>query len=292
MPLTIQRPRDINIVRTIAIFGWITRSQIGRWLRIPDRIQRRRLNKLTADRYVNQYVPDYPPRTPIYYSSQLGLSMLQEEEGDEFLLVNTRMPQTQNVWHFQDTTETHMAFRSQSDVRLVRWINPYHPVELDEPLVHKHRHTIFTRFDEKTCCSPDSIFALEYNGATCFFAGEVDRQTTTSAERTMRRKMSGYCKFHETKMHRRDHFLQAFPNALDALRVLFVCPNARRRDSLARTTHQLVKGPSSEFADIFRFVDKHDVTGNFLHEPIARTVFPQTELLPLVQRVKKDTEAA
>lgn len=305
MPINLQ-PRDIRILLAVVTYGCLTRRQLQRLVPMPDRIMRRRARLLARDGYVNRYTPavaDDPagPPTPVYYPAKRGCEILSQElRDDRFLLTRTSLPQASHVAHAVAVAQTHIllteAIARQSQVQLVEWFNENEIVNKDERDPSRH-HTTCIHFGDlgkgKILCKPDSVFGLRSGEATCIYFLEEDRNTTTSADKLLRRKLSGYEKTFATGKHLA-HFGKPFPGALPIFRVLFVTTTPARRDALRRAMHQRMRDKPRQFADVWRFVEKRsDLTvERFLHGSIFYPCDPRGEACALVKPDSVNVESA
>lgn len=284
--------RDESVLEAVCRYFVLSRAQIQK-LCFPEdqrgRITRRRLERLHIAGFIqkhNMYVvnPAYGMAMPVYYPGRLGCEYLAANRNDDrFLVVPTRLPQAQHLFHYLAVSDTAMtldaAIGKQETVKLVRWINEFDVVNRDETDSAKHFRLFMTLRDQpKLYCAPDAAFLLDFAGHRGVFYLEQDR-ATTGARQLVARKTPGYEELRKRQGHRK-HFPET---TIDRFSVLFIAPTRGRRDLVRR---QMSRRPG---ADLWRFASQTDLTAEaWLHEPVF-FLAGQCDPAPLVRKREEVT---
>ena len=284
--------RDFQIQKFVADYGVVTRRQICRELSQPDRSIRRRLAQLSNEGFLKRHSApscDGMNSIPVYASTRKGLQFLAEElEDDRYSHFPVGFPISQNLTHSVEVAETHilltraLAQLQSPIVSMGFWFNEDQKVA---PFEDPKKTTVMSASAKPTLCRPDAVFSLNAGGMHCAFFLEEDRATTW-AQRVMKKKLPGFEHVVNTQAHR-EQFKAVASDLASTLRVVFVCPTDKRRDSLKREAERQLAGKDQNFVDCFRFVSKYGPANplkadNILFEPIALRCNDDTPL-PLVR---------
>lgn len=297
MALLLQE-RDYQILKFVAVYGVVTRRQICEELGQPDRSIRRRLAELFRAGYLKRHSApccDGMNSIPVYASSRKGLQVLaQELEDDRYLHFPVGFPISQNLTHSVEVAQTHILLTnaiSMQETAVVEagfWFNEDKKIA---PFTDPKKTTVMSGAGKSKLCRPDAVFSLRANGAHCFFALEEDRDSTW-AQRVFKKKLPGFEMVFKANMHK-DHFADVAADISDTFRILFVCPDDKRRESLRREAARQLAGKDPHFIDCFRFISKYESddrlsAGQLLFAPIAYRC-GDDEPLPIV-RIPKTTD--
>lgn len=289
----ILQDRDIEALKLLADYFLLTSRQLRLWCYSNDstgRVTRRRLlemrNEGLVDKRNLQVVnPKDGSTSPVFHLTKKGLEFLAGHLDDESLLRKPVEPtQPQHLLHYVAVSDTQRLCRSAIEssteaISLVKWVNEDEAINLSES--DKPRKFLRMTFGN-VLCVPDAAFVLEYQGARAVVYLEQDRDSFFY-ERVAARKSPGYRKLWDQGGHK----IQFPETNIDHFLVLFVAPNAKRRDQLCRSFAK--RNADHGVAKAFRFMAFDEATPeNFLFESLLSRCSDDATV-PLVRRVNVPT---
>lgn len=289
----ILQDRDIEALKLLATYFMLTSRQLRLWCYCNDstgRVTRRRLLEmrnegLVEKRNLQVVNPKDGSTSPVFHLTKKGLEFLAGHTDDDSLLRKPIEPsQPQHLLHYIAVSDTHRLLRSAIEcstepIQLNKWVNEDEAINLSA--TQAPRKFLRTTFGN-VLCAPDAAFQLEYQGARAIIYLEQDRDSFFH-ERVAARKSPGYRKLWDQGGHKTQ-----FPETnIDHFLVLFVAPNAKRRDQLCRAFAK--RNSDHGVLKAFRFMAFDELTPeNFLFDSMLTRCLDDATV-PLVRRVNAPT---
>ena len=284
----ILQERDIQALSLLAQYFMLTSRQLREMCYTTDstgRVTRRRLTGLRQAGFIRkrnlQVVnPKDGSNSPVFHLTRTGLELLAGQLDDDSLLRKPVEPsQPKHLQHYIAVSDTQRMLRNavsatNEQIQLQQWVNEDEAVNLDQP--DSPRKFLRTKYGN-VICIPDAAFVLEFKSHRAVFYVEQDRDTYFHG-RVAARKSPGYRKHWEQKGH-----IQHFSDSnLQHFYILFVAPNAKRRDQLCSAFAK--KNADHEVRKAFRFVAFDEINAdNFLFDSIFACCH-ENEPVPLVKQ--------
>ena len=273
----ILQERDIEVLSYLAQYFILTAAQL-REMCFPDdttgRVTRRRLTKMVHDGFVRrrqmQVVnPVTGAASPVYHLTAEGRIFLAGHFDDELLLQKPIEPsQPQHLFHYTAVSESHRLFNraaaANPEVEVKLWVNEDEIVNPDEP-EKKNRHLLRTAFegDRNLVCLPDGAMVLQYKDQRAVLYLEQDRDTYFH-DRVAARKSPGYREL----LLRSGHKVHFPETTLPFFYVLFIAPNAKRRDQLRQAFRK--KNENHDIQKVYRFLAFDEaLKSNLFFDPLC-----------------------